>query len=90
MLDESGSSSWSLKWVFGNSGGGKCDPADRHVAEQWVNKRSLLSVIALFCARSASWGAPFGGIKESGVGRAGSRHGIAAHAQLKYSCMAGL
>ncbi len=34
--------------------------------------------------------APFGGIKQSGVGREGSRHGIEDYLELKYICMAGL
>ncbi|MCX5515840.1 succinate-semialdehyde dehydrogenase (NADP(+)) [Kaistia algarum] len=34
--------------------------------------------------------APFGGIKESGFGREGSRHGIEDYSELKYLCMAGL
>jgi succinate-semialdehyde dehydrogenase / glutarate-semialdehyde dehydrogenase len=34
--------------------------------------------------------APFGGIKESGLGREGSRHGIADYLNLKYLCLAGL
>ena len=34
--------------------------------------------------------APFGGIKQSGVGREGSSHGIADYMELKYLCMAGL
>jgi succinate-semialdehyde dehydrogenase/glutarate-semialdehyde dehydrogenase len=34
--------------------------------------------------------APFGGIKESGVGREGSRHGIEEYTEIKYLCMAGL
>jgi succinate-semialdehyde dehydrogenase/glutarate-semialdehyde dehydrogenase len=34
--------------------------------------------------------APFGGIKESGYGREGSRHGINDYLSLKYVCMAGL
>ena len=33
---------------------------------------------------------PFGGIKQSGVGREGSRHGIADYLELKYLCMAGV
>lgn len=33
---------------------------------------------------------PFGGIKESGVGREGSHHGIDEYLQLKYLCMGGL
>ena len=34
--------------------------------------------------------APFGGIKESGFGREGSRHGISDYLTLKYICMGGL
>ena len=34
--------------------------------------------------------APFGGIKESGYGREGSRHGINDYLSLKYICLAGL
>ncbi|OJY67247.1 MAG: succinate-semialdehyde dehydrogenase (NADP(+)) [Sphingobium sp. 66-54] len=33
---------------------------------------------------------PFGGIKQSGVGREGSRHGIEDYVELKYLCMAGI
>jgi succinate-semialdehyde dehydrogenase/glutarate-semialdehyde dehydrogenase len=34
--------------------------------------------------------APFGGVKESGFGREGSRYGIDDYTVLKYTCMAGL
>ncbi len=34
--------------------------------------------------------APFGGIKESGHGREGSRHGIEEWTDLKYLCLAGI
>jgi len=34
--------------------------------------------------------APFGGIKESGMGREGSRHGIDDYLEIKYLCMAGI
>lgn len=33
---------------------------------------------------------PFGGIKESGMGREGSRHGINDYLELKYICMGGV
>ena len=33
---------------------------------------------------------PFGGIKQSGVGREGSRHGVEDYQELKYLCMAGI
>ena len=34
--------------------------------------------------------APFGGIKESGSGREGSRYGIDDYVEMKYLCLAGL
>jgi succinate-semialdehyde dehydrogenase/glutarate-semialdehyde dehydrogenase len=34
--------------------------------------------------------APFGGVKESGLGREGSRYGIEEFLELKYLCMGGL
>ncbi|MGY4353146.1 acyl-CoA reductase-like NAD-dependent aldehyde dehydrogenase [Bradyrhizobium sp. GM7.3] len=34
--------------------------------------------------------APFGGVKESGLGREGSRHGIEEYLELKYVMMAGI
>jgi succinate-semialdehyde dehydrogenase / glutarate-semialdehyde dehydrogenase len=34
--------------------------------------------------------APFGGVKESGLGREGSRHGIEEYLELRYSMIAGL
>ncbi len=34
--------------------------------------------------------APFGGVKESGIGREGSSHGINEYMEIKYLCMAGI
>jgi succinate-semialdehyde dehydrogenase / glutarate-semialdehyde dehydrogenase len=34
--------------------------------------------------------APFGGMKESGIGREGSRHGVGEFVELKYMLMGGL
>ncbi|MCB2186538.1 MAG: NAD-dependent succinate-semialdehyde dehydrogenase [Deltaproteobacteria bacterium] len=34
--------------------------------------------------------APFGGVKQSGLGREGSRHGIDEYSELKYLCLAGV
>jgi succinate-semialdehyde dehydrogenase / glutarate-semialdehyde dehydrogenase len=34
--------------------------------------------------------APFGGVKESGIGREGSRYGIEDYLSIKYTCMGGL
>jgi succinate-semialdehyde dehydrogenase/glutarate-semialdehyde dehydrogenase len=34
--------------------------------------------------------APFGGVKESGLGREGSRHGMEEYVEIKYVMMAGI
>jgi len=34
--------------------------------------------------------APFGGVKESGIGREGSKYGIDEYLEIKYMCMGGL
>jgi len=34
--------------------------------------------------------APFGGVKQSGLGREGSRHGIEEYVELKYLCLSGV
>jgi succinate-semialdehyde dehydrogenase/glutarate-semialdehyde dehydrogenase len=34
--------------------------------------------------------APFGGVKQSGLGREGSSHGIDEYLEIKYLAMAGL
>ena len=34
--------------------------------------------------------APFGGVKQSGVGREGSKYGIEGYLELKYVALAGL
>ncbi len=34
--------------------------------------------------------APFGGVKQSGLGREGSKYGIDEYLEIKYLCLAGL
>jgi succinate-semialdehyde dehydrogenase/glutarate-semialdehyde dehydrogenase len=34
--------------------------------------------------------APFGGVKESGLGREGSKYGIEDYLEIKYICMGGI
>jgi succinate-semialdehyde dehydrogenase/glutarate-semialdehyde dehydrogenase len=34
--------------------------------------------------------APFGGVKESGIGREGSKYGIEDYLEIKYLCLAGI
>jgi succinate-semialdehyde dehydrogenase/glutarate-semialdehyde dehydrogenase len=34
--------------------------------------------------------APFGGVKQSGLGREGSKYGIDEYLEIKYLCLAGM
>ena len=34
--------------------------------------------------------APFGGVKESGIGREGSKYGIEDYLEIKYVCIGGI
>ncbi len=47
-------------------------------------------MVGINTGRMSSEAAPFGGVKESGFGREGSRHGIAEFLELKSVCLGGL
>jgi succinate-semialdehyde dehydrogenase/glutarate-semialdehyde dehydrogenase len=47
-------------------------------------------MVGIYAAILGTEVAPFGGVKESGIGREGSRHGIEAYVELKYLQLAGL
>jgi len=38
----------------------------------------------------SSKAAPFGGVKQSGLGREGSRYGLDENLEVKYLCMGGI
>lgn len=47
-------------------------------------------MVGINTGRMSSEAAPFGGMKQSGIGREGSRHGIEDYLEMKYLCMGGL
>ncbi|SNT73534.1 NAD-dependent succinate-semialdehyde dehydrogenase [Paracoccus seriniphilus] len=47
-------------------------------------------IVGINTGMIANEAAPFGGIKQSGLGREGSRHGIEDYVEMKYLCIAGL
>ena len=53
------------------------------VAEQQVET----GILGLNEGALASEAAPFGGVKESGLGREGSHHGIDDYVEIKYLCV---
>ncbi|WP_237362004.1 NAD-dependent succinate-semialdehyde dehydrogenase [Rhizobium gallicum] len=47
-------------------------------------------MVGVNTGRMSSEAAPFGGVKQSGIGREGSRHGLEDYLELKYICVGGL
>lgn len=55
-----------------------------------VSDRLEFGMVALNTARFTGPPIPFGGWKQSGLGREGSRHGLAEYMELKYVCVGSL
>ena len=47
-------------------------------------------MVGINTGRMSSEAAPFGGMKQSGIGREGSRHGLEDYLEMKYVCMGGI
>ncbi|MBZ9603095.1 NAD-dependent succinate-semialdehyde dehydrogenase [Phyllobacterium sp. KW56] len=47
-------------------------------------------MVGINTGRMSSEAAPFGGMKQSGIGREGSRHGLEDYLEMKYLCMGGM
>lgn len=60
----------------------------RDLARAWrVARRLEYGMVGINSGILSTAVAPFGGVKQSGYGREGSRHGIDEYVQLKYLCM---
>jgi succinate-semialdehyde dehydrogenase/glutarate-semialdehyde dehydrogenase len=63
----------------------------RDIARGWRVADALeTGIVGLNEGAIASEAAPFGGVKESGYGREGSRHGLDDYLHVKYVCQGGL
>ncbi|HEY6484142.1 MAG TPA: NAD-dependent succinate-semialdehyde dehydrogenase [Steroidobacteraceae bacterium] len=63
----------------------------RDLARSWrVSEALQYGIVGLNTGIISTELAPFGGIKESGVGREGSRYGILDYTELKYVCVGGI
>ena len=63
----------------------------RDLARSWRVQEALeYGLIGVNTGLISTEIAPFGGVKESGLGREGSRHGIDDYTELKYVCVGGL
>jgi succinate-semialdehyde dehydrogenase/glutarate-semialdehyde dehydrogenase len=63
----------------------------RDLARSWrVSEAVEYGIIGLNTGIISNEVAPFGGVKESGVGREGSKYGILDYTELKYICVGGV
>lgn len=63
----------------------------RDIGRIWRTAEALeYGMVGINTGRMSSVAAPFGGVKESGIGREGSKHGLDEYLQLKYLCLGGL
>jgi len=63
----------------------------RDVGRTWrVAERLEYGMVGINTGLVSTAEAPFGGVKQSGLGREGSRYGMDEFLELKYLCMAGL
>jgi succinate-semialdehyde dehydrogenase/glutarate-semialdehyde dehydrogenase len=63
----------------------------RDIARAWRVAEALeYGIVGLNTGLISTEEAPFGGWKESGIGREGSKYGILDYTELKYLCMGGL
>jgi succinate-semialdehyde dehydrogenase/glutarate-semialdehyde dehydrogenase len=63
----------------------------RDLARAWrVGEAMEVGMVGINTGLISTEVAPFGGIKESGMGREGSHHGIEDYVEIKYLCMSGI
>jgi succinate-semialdehyde dehydrogenase/glutarate-semialdehyde dehydrogenase len=63
----------------------------RDIARAWrVGEALDYGMVGINAGMISNEVAPFGGVKQSGLGREGSRHGIEEYLEIKYLAMAGL
>jgi succinate-semialdehyde dehydrogenase/glutarate-semialdehyde dehydrogenase len=60
----------------------------RDLARSWRVAEALeCGIVGINTGLVSTEVAPFGGVKESGIGREGSRHGLHDYTELKYTCI---
>ncbi len=63
----------------------------RDLARSWrVSEAIQYGIVGLNTGISSTEVAPFGGVKESGIGREGSKYGILDYTEMKYVCVGGV
>ena len=63
----------------------------RDLARAWRVAEGLeYGIVGLNTGLISTEVAPFGGVKESGIGREGSKYGILDYTEIKYFCIGGI
>jgi succinate-semialdehyde dehydrogenase/glutarate-semialdehyde dehydrogenase len=63
----------------------------RDIGRVWRIAEALeVGMVGINVGLMANEAVPFGGIKQSGVGREGARQGIEEYLEIKYICMGGI
>ncbi len=63
----------------------------RDIGRIWrVSEALEYGMVGVNTGQISTENAPFGGVKESGLGREGSKYGIEDYLEIKYTCIAGL
>lgn len=63
----------------------------RDITRVWKVAESLeYGIVGINTGLISTEVAPFGGVKESGIGREGSKYGIEEYLEIKYLCMGGI
>jgi succinate-semialdehyde dehydrogenase/glutarate-semialdehyde dehydrogenase len=63
----------------------------RDIARIWRVAEALeYGIVGINTGLISTEVAPFGGVKESGIGREGSKYGIDEYMEIKYLCMGGI
>ncbi len=63
----------------------------RDIGRAWrVTEALEYGMVGVNTGRLSSEAAPFGGMKESGIGREGSKYGIEEYLEIKYMCIGGI
>ena len=63
----------------------------RDLGRSWRVAEALeFGVVGVNTGLTTAAAAPFGGVKESGIGREGSKYGIDEFLEIKYMCIGGI
>ena len=75
---------------FNYTGGGECAELVLGARMPVVLTSRADSLVGVNTGLISTAEVPFGGVKQSGLGREGSRHGIDDYVEVKYLCLGGL